>query len=464
MIAATSFHGRHVAVFGLGASGRSAARALVEGGATVSAWDDSEAVVAAAEAEGVTVADLRTADWQAFAALVLAPGVPLTHPRPHWSVTAARAAGIEVIGDIELFSRERKRFAPRSDLIAITGTNGKSTTAALIAHLLRAAGRDVALGGNIGTSVMDLPPPQAGRIHVLEVSSYQIDLTPGLAPSIGMLLNVSPDHLDRHGSMAAYARIKERLVASARTAVVGVDDNWSQAIADHIGNHGVEVVRVSARRPLARGYYVEGVNIMAADDGAAQEIARIGGVATLRGRHNAQNAAAAVAALHRLGLDEAALRSGLITFPGLAHRMEEVAREGAVAFINDSKATNADAAARALASFPRVYWIAGGRAKTGIEDLAPFFPRIARAYLIGEAAPDFATTLGDDVPYAIAGDLAAAVRAAAADAAMDDDEEAVVLLSPAAASFDQFKNFEDRGNQFRDLVHKLAETDEKEPA
>ncbi|MHA1553907.1 MAG: UDP-N-acetylmuramoyl-L-alanine--D-glutamate ligase [Alphaproteobacteria bacterium] len=465
MISATSFAGRNVAVFGLGASGCAAALSLVRGGATVTAWDDSAGAVQAAAARGIHVADLRTADWQSFAALVLAPGVPLTHPQPHWSVVSARAAGIEIIGDIELFVRERRRHVPNAPLIAITGTNGKSTTAALIAHMLKSAGRNVALGGNIGTSIMELEPPQSGRIHVIECSSYQIDLTPGLAPTIGVLLNISADHLERHGTMAAYARIKERLVATAETAVIGVDDNWSQAVADRVANLGRPVIRISSRRPLARGYCMRGDSIRSIDDGASVEAARIGGISTLRGTHNAQNAIAAVATLRALGIDEDAVRAGLITFPGLAHRMEEVGREGAVLFVNDSKATNAEAAARALASYNRIYWIAGGQQKEGgIASLTPFFPRLARAYLIGEAAADFSATLGDAVPHAIAGDLAAAVRAAAADAAMDSHDEPVVLLSPAGASFDQFDNFEDRGDQFRDLVHELAKQSEEEPA
>jgi UDP-N-acetylmuramoylalanine--D-glutamate ligase len=453
MIPVTSFAGKHVAVFGLGDSGRVTADALVAGGATVAAWDDGPDAVAAARSAGIATVDLRDADWGSFAALVLAPGVPLTHPQPHWSVVGARGAGIEIVGDIELFCRERRRHAAEAPFIAVTGTNGKSTTVALIAHLLRTAGRDVQLGGNIGTAILSLEPPRTGRHHVVECSSYQIDLAPSLDPSIGVLLNISPDHLDRHGTMAAYAAIKARLVSASATAVIGVDDDWCQAIADRVAAAGRRVIRVSTQRPLADGVYLDGTEIVVADGGASTRVGSLAGIGSLRGVHNAENAAAAVAVARALGLDDATIVKGLQSFAGLAHRMEEVGREGRVIFINDSKATNADATARALACFDRIYWIAGGRPKEGgITGLTDFFPRIARAYLIGEAADDFARTLGDAVPHEISGTLAAAVPAAAADAAGDTAPEPVVLLSPACASFDQFQNFTRRGDAFRALV------------
>jgi UDP-N-acetylmuramoylalanine--D-glutamate ligase len=403
MIPATSFEGRRVAVFGLGGSGRATAAALAAGGALVSAWDDSpatrDAALAAggalvsawddspatrdaAAAAGIAIVDLAAADWGGFAALVLAPGVPLTHPEPHWTVRRAEAAGVEVIGDIEIFCRERRRNVPDAPFVAITGTNGKSTTTALIAHVLAAAGRDVQLGGNIGVPVLSLDPPRMGRYHVVEVSSFQIDLAPTLDASVGLLLNLTPDHLDRHGTMARYAGLKERLVAGARTAVVAVDDDLTQAIADRIEQTGGTVVRVSARRPLARGVFADGARLFVADDGAVKPYASLDGIASLRGEHNAQNAAAAVATLRALGLADELIVAGLRSFAGLAHRMEQVARRGRVLFVNDSKATNADAAEKALRSFDRIYWIAGGRPKEGgIESLADYFPKIARAYL-----------------------------------------------------------------------------------
>ena len=456
MIPVTSFSGQNVAVFGLGESGRVSALALAAGGASVAAWDDNEDAVAAARAAGIAIVDLHVADWKRFAALVLTPGVPLTHPVPHWTVTSARAAGIAVIGDIELFCRERRRHCPDAPFVAVTGTNGKSTTTALIAHLIAAAGLDVALGGNIGRAILSLEPPSRGRFHVIECSSFQIDLAPSLDPSIGVLLNVTPDHLDRHGTFEAYVAIKERLVADSATAVIAVDDKPSQAIADRIARTGKRVIRVSARRPLADGVYAAGSEIVAVGDGASVRVANLAGIGALRGAHNAQNAAAAVAVARACGLDPATIVRGLQSFPGLAHRMEEVGRRGRVLFVNDSKATNADAAAKALASFAPIYWIAGGRPKEGgIGTLTDFLPRIAKAYLIGEAAEDFAKTLGTRVPHEMSGTLAAAVAAAAADAAQDPAPEPVVLLSPACASYDQFKNFEMRGEAFRALVLQL---------
>jgi UDP-N-acetylmuramoylalanine--D-glutamate ligase len=455
MIPVTSLKGRHVAVFGLGESGRATAKALAAGGATVAAWDDNADAIAAARAAGIAVADLGAADWSRFAALILAPGVPLTHPEPHWSVRRARAAGIEVIGDIELFCRERRRHQPDAAFIAVTGTNGKSTTTALIAHLLSAAGRDVALGGNIGTAILALEPAKRGGTHVVECSSFQIDLAPSLDPSHGVLLNITADHLDRHGTIEAYARIKERLVTQSAMAVIAVDDPWCQAIADRV-QRSRPVIRVSARQALANGLCAEaGGAVFAVAERAAVKVADLAGISSLRGAHNAENAVAAIAVARALGLGEAAIAQGLATFPGLSHRMEEVGRRGRVLFVNDSKATNADAAAKALACFSRIYWIAGGRPKAGgIASLTEFFPRIAKAYLIGEAAGDFARTLGD-VPYAISGTLAAAVARAAADAAADPADEPVVLLSPACASYDQFQNFERRGDAFRALVRQL---------
>jgi UDP-N-acetylmuramoylalanine--D-glutamate ligase len=454
MIPVTSFAGRKVAVFGLGISGLATASALFAGGADVIGWDDSEARIAHATQAGIPTADLRTVDWSRIAALVLAPGVPLTHPVPHWTVALARAAAVEVIGDIELFCRERRRIVPDSVFVAITGTNGKSTTTALVAHLLESAGHETELGGNIGTAILSLAPPARGRAHVIECSSYQIDLAPSLDPLSGILLNVSEDHLDRHGTLQEYAAVKERLVARAQgAAIVGVDDNWCQAAADRIEHAGKPVVRVSVRRPLPDGIYVQGEQIMRAAGGSAKPVALLGGIASLRGIHNAQNAACATAAALALGLESRAIQQGLWSFPGLAHRMEEIGRKGATLFINDSKATNADAAARALACFDDIFWIAGGKPKTGgIRSLAGFFARIRKAYLIGEAAEDFATTLAGKVEHIVVGTLDRAVAEAARDAEASGLTTPVVLLSPACASFDQYPNFEVRGDRFRELV------------
>jgi UDP-N-acetylmuramoylalanine--D-glutamate ligase len=459
MIPVTTFAGRKVVVFGLGGSGLASASALLAGGADVIGWDDNLDTVAKATAAGIPTADLRHADWSRIAALVLAPGAPLTHPAPHWTVGLARAAAVEVIGDIELFCRERRAHAPDAPFVAITGTNGKSTTTALVAHLLGSAGYETELGGNIGTAILSLEPPRAGRVHVIECSSYQIDLAPTLDPSVGILINVSEDHLDRHGTLAHYAAVKERLVAGVQdrgTAVVGVDDNWCAAAADRLERAGKRPVRVSVRRPLPDGLYVEAEQIMRAAGGTARSIAHIGGIGSLRGVHNAQNAACAAAAALALGLSPQTIQQGLTSFPGLAHRMEQVGRLGRVLFVNDSKATNADSTAQALACFTDMFWIAGGKPKTGgIASLAGFFPRIRKAYLIGEAAAAFAQELDGRVPHESVGTLDRAVEVAARDAHASDVTEPVVLLSPACASFDQYRNFEIRGDKFRELVRAL---------
>jgi UDP-N-acetylmuramoylalanine--D-glutamate ligase len=456
MIAASSFAGRQVALFGLGGSGLATAHALVAGEAEVLAWDDNPQSVEKAQAEGIVTVDLRGIDWSRLAAFVLSPGVPLTHPKPHWSVELARAAGVEVIGDIELFVRERNAHAPDAPFIAITGTNGKSTTTALISHILKSAGRDTQMGGNIGRAVMTLDPPLPSRHYVVECSSYQIDLAPSLNPSAGILLNLTPDHLDRHGTMQHYAEIKERLVAGSDTAIIGVDDSFCVQIAERLERAGAKVVRISRRLPLSDGYFAEGSDLIEAADGRRTRIASLDGIGSLRGQHNAQNALAALAACLSAGLTAEEIQDGFRSFPGLAHRMEQVGRKGHVLFVNDSKATNAEAAAPALSSFEHIYWIAGGLPKEGgIGSLRGLFPRIAKAYLIGEAAPAFSATLGEAVPYEISGTLAAAVEHAAADAAASGAGEAVVLLSPACASFDQFRNFELRGEAFRQAVYAI---------
>jgi UDP-N-acetylmuramoylalanine--D-glutamate ligase len=456
VIPVTAFAGKKVAVFGLGGSGLLSASALLAGGADVVACDDDAQSVAKANAAGIPTADLRNVDWSKIAALVLAPGVPLTHPEPHWIVALAQKAGVAVIGDIELFCRERAKLAPNAPFVAITGTNGKSTTTALIAHLAASADMDAQLGGNIGTAILSLQPPQAGRVHVIECSSYQIDLAPSLDPSVGILINLSEDHLDRHGAMAHYAEVKERLVAgvpSNGTAIIGVDDDWCRAIADRLEHAGKRVVRISVRQALSNGIYVANGCVMRATASGVTPIAELGGIGSLRGQHNAQNAACAAAAALALGLEPPAIQAGLRSFPGLAHRMEELGRRGAVLYVNDSKATNADSAAQALACFSDIFWIAGGKPKTGgIESLRGFFPRIRKAYLIGEAADEFAATLSPGVPHEIDGTLDKALAAATRDAEASTVPEPVVLLSPACASFDQYRNFEVRGDAFRELV------------
>ncbi len=454
MTPSTAFAGKTVAVFGLGASGNATVRSLLAGGAAAAAWDDSPASRAASEQAGLALTDLSTADWSRFAALVLAPGVPLTHPEPHWTVVKAKAAGIEIIGDVELFARERERLCPDAPFIAITGTNGKSTTTALIAHILRVTGRDVALGGNIGRAILTLEPPSPDRVHVIELSSFQIDLMPTLRPSVGVLLNVTPDHIDRHGTIESYAAVKERLVAGAKVAVVGVEDDYCRAIAHRLEAAGKIVRRVRSEKPGVHEYGFAGGKVCydSRFDGLV-EVVSLDGIASLRGRHNAQNAVAAFAATWDL-VRPADFAAAYASFPGLAHRMEEVGRLGSMLFINDSKATNADSTEKALASFERdIYWILGGKPKEGgIAALRPFFPRVAKAYLIGSASKEFAETFGSAVAHELSETMDNAVAAATRDAATSSGAEPVVLLSPACASYDQYKNFEERGDHFRRLV------------
>ena len=457
MIPIISMAQKRVALLGLGGSGVSTARALIAGGADVVAWDDGEDARATAAEAGVPLSDLSEAEWSGFSALVLAPGIPLTHPAPHWSVQRAHAAGVEIIGDVELFCRERSRVAPRSPFVAITGTNGKSTTTALTAHMLKTAGIDVQLGGNIGTPILDLDPPDLNRAYVIEVSSFQIDLAPSLDPTVGVMTNLTPDHIDRHGSIDHYASVKERLVRGADIAVVSVDDEWSwrmgQRRNERLALPGRGALPVSVNRKLPWGFYLDGSRIVfRRPNGSETILVELAGSQTLRGRHNAQNAALAAAVIDMWKFEPGVAQRGVDSFPGLVHRMEIVGRLGRVLFVNDSKATNADAAEKALLSFEDVFWIVGGQSKEGgIESLRPLFPKVRKAYCVGEAAADFSRTLGD-VPHEMSGDIERALDAAARDAAASHAPEPVVLLSPACASFDQFKNFEARGDAFRDLV------------
>ena len=462
MIPVRGFEDKTVAVFGLGRTGLTAARALIAGGAKVALWDEKPASREAAAAEGFPVVDLEAADWSQFAALMLSPGVPLTHPKPHWTVQKAKAAGVEVLGDVELFART-VNAAPahkRPKIIAITGTNGKSTTTALIGHLCASAGRDTRIGGNIGLGVLGLEDMHGGAVYVLELSSYQLDLTSSLHADAVVLLNISPDHLDRHGGMDGYIAAKRRIFLNqgkGDTAIIGVDDAWCQQICTEITAANRRTIwPISAGKAMGRGVYaLQGVLYDATGERVV-EVADILRARSLPGRHNWQNAAAAYAAARAIGIPMQDAVDGLMTFPGLAHRMETVGKLGKVRFVNDSKATNADAARQAMSSYPKFYWIAGGVAKAGgIDDLKDLFPRIAKAYLIGEAAEPFSWTLAGKAECVLSGTLERAVQQAYADAAASG-EEAIVLLSPACASFDQFSDFEARGEAFRAAVNSLS--------
>lgn len=470
MIPVRTFANADVAVFGLARSGVSSVAALKAGGARILAWDDNQAGREAAEKAGARVIPHEQWPWERLKALILSPGVPLTHPVPHDVVVRARASGVEVIGDIELFAREMRpdRAKPgRAPIIAVTGTNGKSTTTALIGHVLNACGFAAEIGGNIGKPVLDLPPPNGRTIYVLEVSSYQIDLSPGFEPDISVLTNITPDHIDRHGSMENYVAVKARLLEQTDAqghAVIGVDDAYTASIHTRLAARGrAETVPVSVGKVLGRGVFAVDGALYDAWGSRASRAMDLSLATHLPGAHNWQNAALAFAATKPFAKDTRSIVQAIASFPGLAHRIEDVGRVGKVRFINDSKATNADAAERALVCFNDIFWIAGGRPKAGgIESLRAHFPRIRKAYLIGEAADEFARTLEGHVTYEIAGTLDQAVNSAAADARLASISAPVVLLSPACASFDQFRDFEARGDAFRAAVSALSRPSVKE--
>lgn len=456
MIAVTDFRDRRVAVMGLGRSGLAAARALMAGGAEVRAWDNDDARREAAAIEGVPVVDLTACDWSDMAALVLSPGIPHSFPAPHPVAVRALEAGCDIICDVDLLGRA----APRARFIGVTGTNGKSTVTALLGHILASAGVRARIGGNIGVPVLELDPPGPAGWYVLEMSSYQLERTFSIRFDIAILLNITPDHLDRHGGMAGYVAAKKRIFAgqgASDVAIVGVDDDDSRAIFDALHASGRRrVVPISAERELPDGVSTSDAGTLRDASGDGDDITvNIGGIPTLPGRHNRQNAAAAWAAARAAGLAPDEILKGIASYPGLPHRQQIVAVIDGVTYVNDSKATNAEAAAKALASYDAVYWIAGGRPKEGgIASLAPWFARIRHAFLIGEAAEGFARTLEGRVPYTISRTLASAVRDAR-DLAAGGEDSSVVLLSPACASFDQFDDYEARGRAFAELVADL---------
>jgi UDP-N-acetylmuramoylalanine--D-glutamate ligase len=379
-------------------------------------------------------------------------------------VTAARGAGARIVGDVELFAREIRPDAAqpnRMPVIAVTGTNGKSTISALVGHILSSCGFQAEVGGNIGKPVLDLAPPKSRAIYVIEISSYQIDLAPGFMPDVALLTNITPDHIERHGSLANYAAVKARLLEQTSadgSVVVGVDDPHSAAIYTRLAaRRGAGAVPVSVGKVLGRGIFVVDGSLYDAWGIRASKVMDLADAAHLPGQHNWQNAALAYAAVRPFVKDTRAIASAIARFPGLAHRMEDVGCVGKVRFINDSKATNAAAASRALLCLNDIFWIVGGRPKQGgIDSLVPLLPRIRKAYLIGEAADAFAGVLEGQVPYEKSSTLENAVAAAFADASHSEIAAPAVLLSPACASFDQFRDFEERGDRFRALAVELG--------
>ncbi|NWG71771.1 MAG: UDP-N-acetylmuramoyl-L-alanine--D-glutamate ligase [Parvularculaceae bacterium] len=458
---------KKIGVFGLGATGISAAEALVASGAQVFTFDESQTARDKTANTEYRAEHPKQWPWAELSALVLSPGVPLTHPKPHSMVRKAQSEGVEIIGDIELFARALDAMPDlqRPKVVAVTGSNGKSTTTALIGRILKESGMNAAVGGNIGVPVLSLPAPSPGMVYVLELSSYQLDLCSTLRADAAVMLNLSPDHLDRHGDMAGYAASKKRIFLNQRPgdfAIVGVDDPLSQAMCAELSVQGkATVAPVSAEGALGRGVFALAGKLFYNLDGKTGEAGDISQIASLRGQHNWQNAAAALAAAMAMDVSPALAVRLMERFEGLPHRMEIVGRIGRVLYVNDSKATNADAAARALKSYDDIYWIAGGKPKEGgVESLRSLMGKVRGAYLIGEAAKAFEAQLAGAVACIQCGDLAAATARAGRDAATSGSEAPVVLLSPACASFDQFRNFEERGEIFRRIVQKAARAGE----
>ncbi|MCC5984787.1 MAG: UDP-N-acetylmuramoyl-L-alanine--D-glutamate ligase [Rhodobacteraceae bacterium] len=456
MIPVQGVDGRRVAVLGLGRSGQAACAALAAGGAEVLAWDDSAETRARAESAGLALHDLTRARWDGVAMLITSPGIPHLYPAPHPVIAAALAAGVPVDNDVGLFFRSlatahNAAFDKPPRVVAVTGSNGKSTTTALIHHILTAAGVPVQMAGNIGRGVLSIDPPGDGAVVVLELSSYQTELARALTPDIAVFTNLSPDHLDRHGGQGGYFAAKRRLFAEGGPdrAVIGVDEPEGRFLAGQLSEapEDMRVIRVSAGQRLAGpGWNVFARKGHLAEVRHGRQVASVDlrPLAGLPGAHNHQNACAAWAVARTLGLAPRMIAQALESFTGLPHRSQLVAEAGGVRFVNDSKATNAEAAAHALRAFDRIRWIAGGLGKEGgIRALAPQFGAVAKAYLIGHSARDFALQLGD-TPHVICETMETAVARAAEEAQPGE----VVLLAPAAASFDQFPDFEARGAAF----------------
>jgi UDP-N-acetylmuramoylalanine--D-glutamate ligase len=441
VITARAFAGKRYAVYGLARSGLATAAALIASGAEVTAWDAKEEARAKAP-PGTQIEDLDEADLSQFDSLVVTPGLPLNR---HPIAQRARHAGVEIIGDIELFARARPELSPHK-VVGITGTNGKSTTTALVHHILKTAGVPTTMGGNIGLPILAQDPLPEGGVYVLELSSYQIDLTQSLDCDVAVLLNITPDHLDRYESFEAYAASKQRLFemqSPSSVAIIGIDDDRGRKL------HGRYL---RSRNGFAISMATSDLSDLGFWDHSVERSYPPTHWPTLQGPHNAQNAVAAITVCRRLGLDDRSIDDGLCDYPGLPHRMERVRERDGVLFVNDSKATNPTATAPALAAFDRIRWICGGQAKTdNLDECAPHFAHVRTAYTIGEAADLFEKLLSPHIAVKNCGKLDAAVREAAADAQGGD----TVLLSPACASFDQFRDFEDRGDQFRRLVEGL---------
>lgn len=468
MIPVQGYEGLRVAVLGLGRSGLAAARALEAGGAQALCWDDGQEARARAEEAGLSLHDLTKGNaWEGVAALIVSPGIPHLYPEPNKIIARAMAEGVPVDNDIGLFfrsfaTRDWDSFETLPRVVAVTGSNGKSTTSALIHHVLAHAGRATQLAGNIGRGVLDIEPAVDGEVVVLELSSYQTDLARALTPDVAVFTNLSPDHLDRHGGMGGYFAAKRRLFSEGGPdrAVIGVDEPEGVYLAGQLteGPTDDRVIRVSVERKLTGpGWQVFARKGFLSEYRKGRQVGSIDlrGVKGLPGSHNHQNACCAYAVCRTLGLAPRVIEAAFHDFKGLPHRSQLVGEADGVAWVNDSKATNVDAAAAALGAFKNIRWIAGGLGKDGgIEDLSDRLGNVAKAYLIGHSAREFALQLGD-VPHEICETMERAVERAGDEAQAGD----TVLLAPAAASFDQYPDFEKRGEDFTRLVQaRIGET------
>ncbi|MBM3618051.1 MAG: UDP-N-acetylmuramoyl-L-alanine--D-glutamate ligase [Alphaproteobacteria bacterium] len=467
MIRLEAYKNKKVAVFGLGAAGTAAVRALLAGGATVFLWDDKDSSrLAFIDYSGGSVpkeAKLEPIEkwpWNELEILVLSPGIPLHFPQPHPVVLKAKHAHVRIVGEVDLLYEA----CPTANYIGITGTNGKSTTTALIGHILKQAGKNVQVGANIGVPALALNPADENGYYVLEMSSYMLDLVHLVRFKASVLLNITPDHIDRHGTMENYVQSKLRIfdrVKDKDVCIVGLDDGYCRdafihLLREHSRHH---LVPFSVSMNNERGIIIDNNGILHDRWEEEEILLDLNAGSKLKGRHNFQNIAAAYGTLRHLGIAPDIIANGIASFPGLAHRMEIVLEKDGVTYVNDSKATNAEAAAPALEAYNNIYWILGGRAKDGgIRQLEKYLPKVVYAFLIGEAAQEFAQTLQGKVFVNQCGNLETAVRQAMQLARAEKRPGATVLLSPACASFDQFKSFEARGDAFRQLVQAFSTT------
>ena len=458
MIKIASAAGKKFAIVGLGKSGEATAAALKASKADFFVWDDKTAAQEKARAAGYNVVDPATVDLKGFEAVILAPGIPLTHPAPHSVVLQAQKAGVPVMGENDLLFRA----CPDATYIAITGTNGKSTTTALIGHILNEAGRKVQVGGNIGTPALSLEPLGADGIYVLEMSSYQLDLMQNNKLNVAVFLNLTPDHYDRHGDKDGYMTAKKRIISkkTPQTLVLGSDEpEMRDLLASLKSQEYLHIEEISVAHDVVNGVMADAKNLYACASSNKKTVVALNELPHLPGAHNAQNACAAFAACRAMKLSDAEIVSGLKSFPGLVHRQQFIARLKDVDFINDSKATNADAASKALSCYNNIYWIIGGKPKVGgLNGLESLMPRICHTFLIGVASDEFAAWLDvQKAPYTRCVTLDVAVQKAAEMAWKEKRKDAVVLLSPACASFDQFSGFEERGDKFAAFVKALPD-------